>query len=121
MVVLTWISSQGNRWCTLTEVDLSGVSTVGIYLIWYAGEPGRMVCIGQGDIAARLRALRSEGLAQTYGEAGDLLVTWAKVSAARIDGITRYLAETWPPLIPCPTGDAVAIKVNSPGWMRTFV
>jgi hypothetical protein len=120
-VILTWISSIENQWCTLGGVDLSGVRAVGVYLIWYSGGPGRVVCIGQGDIAAQLRALRSEGMEQTYESAGELLVTWAQVSPGRIDGIMRYLAETWPPIVPCPTGDAAAIEVNSPGWMRAFV
>jgi hypothetical protein len=121
MVIVTWISRTDTSWCTLEEVGLSRVRTTGVFMVWYAGDPGRVVCVGQGDIAARLKELKEDKALSAYKAKGDLLVTWAEVSPARIDGIERYLAETWPPLIAGRTPEAASIEVNSPGWMRPFV
>jgi hypothetical protein len=121
MVILSWTSNAHNGWCTLDEVRLIGLRTVGVFLIWYAGSPGRVVCVGQGDIAARLVEARTNTAVQAFKRRGELLVTWAQVSRARIDGIERYLAETWSPLVASPRPEVNAIEVNSPGWMRAFV
>lgn len=121
MVIVTWISRGREGWCSLDLVDLKGLRTVGVYMIWYAGDPGRVVCVGQGDIATALVALKADKKVLSYKAKGDLLVTWAEVSAARIDGIERYLSETWSPLIAGQSTDAASIEVNSPGWMRPFI
>lgn len=121
MVIVTWTSSTENGWCGLDTVELAGLRTVGVFMIWYAGNPGRVVFVGQGDIARGLAAAQSDDAIRAFKGRGKLLVTWAQVSAARIDGIERYLAETWSPLVESSRPGADAIEVNSPGWMRTFV
>jgi hypothetical protein len=121
LVIVTWTSSADNGWCSLDAVRLAGLHMTGVFLIWYSGNPGRVVCVGRGDIAEQLTAARRDEAVQGFRSRGTLLVTWAKVSAQRIDGIERYLAETWSPLLERKRSDAAAIEVNSPGWMRAFV
>jgi len=121
VVIVTWTSGADNGWCPLDAVKLAGLHTIGVFLIWYAGNPGRVVCVGQGDISDQLAAARRDDAIQGFKGRGKLLVTWAKVSALRIDGIERFLAETWSPLVARPRSDVAAIEVNSPGWMRAFV
>lgn len=121
MVIVTWTSSTENGWCGLDTVGLVGLRTVGVFMIWYTGNPGRVICVGQGDIAVRLLAAQSDEAVRAFEDRGRLFVTWAQVSPARIDGIERYLAETWSPLIESARPDVEAIEVNSPGWMRKFV
>ncbi len=121
MVIVTWVSCGRGSWCALDAVNLLSLRTVGVFMIWYAGDPGRVVCLGQGDIATQLKALKADKKVLSYKAQGDLLVTWAEVSPARIHGIERYLVETWPPLIAGQSIDAEPIEVNSPGWMRPFI
>lgn len=121
MVIVTWKSNAENGWCALDSVRLIGLRTVGVFMIWYMGTPGRVVLVGQGDIAARLLAAQSDEAVQAFKGRGKLFATWAQVSSARIGGIERYLAETWSPLIESPCPDENPIEVNSPGWMRRFI
>lgn len=121
MVIVTWTSSADNGWCSLDAVNLASLRTIGVFLIWNANNPGRVVAVGQGNIGEQLAAARRDDSVQAFGKRGALMVTWAKVSAARIDGIERYLAETWKPLLKRALPDVAAIEVNSPGWMRAFV
>lgn len=122
MVIVTWIRNEARDWCALETLRLASVYCTGVYIVWYEGTPGRVVCLGQGDIAVELaRILRDESLMR-FKSRGRLLVTWASVSPSRIDGVTRHLAETWPPLAGGGAmGDAAAIEVNSPAWLRAFV
>ena len=45
---------------------------------------------------------------------GALYVTWASVQASQIDGVERYLANTWNPLVGDAHPDVNPIAVNSP-------
>lgn len=49
-----------------------------------------------------------------YKKDGDLRVTWAALPAHQIDGVERYLANTWPPLVGDAFPDVVPLEVNSP-------
>jgi hypothetical protein len=101
MKTVTWVKCHGDVWCHLEWVDLRRVSATGVYIIWHGGPQPRVVRIGQGDIATRLAAHRNDPQILIYKKDG-LMVTWAEVSAAQIDGVERYLANQWVPLI----GDA---------------
>ena len=90
---------------------MSNVSAKGVYVIWYNGSPGRVVRIGQGDIAARIGIHRNDAKITGYP---NLLVTWAAVPAAQMDGVERYLANTWHPLVGDAFPDVQPIVVNSP-------
>ena len=113
MLTLSWVKC-GNAWCPLETVDLSKTTTKGVYVIWHAGNPGRVVRIGQGDVADRLYAHRNDGEILAFAKYGTLRATWAVVSVAQRDGVERYLGEVYPPLIGDAFPDVVPIAVNSP-------
>ncbi len=69
---------------------------------------------GFEDLAERLTAHRNDVNILAYAELGTLRVTWAAVSAAQQDGVERYLADQYPPLIGDAFPDVEPIAVNSP-------
>ena len=103
-----------SHYCNLETLDLSTVKETGVYIIWHTGNPGRVVRIGQGDVADRLAAHRKDARILAYKKDGGLRVTWAKLPAHLIDGVERYLANTWPPLIEDAFPDVAPLAVNSP-------
>ena len=111
---VNWIKCSGGVWCGLERVDLETVNGSGVYMIWYSGNPGRVVYVGQGDIADRLRNHRNDPTILAYRQFGELLVTWASVSANQRDGVERYLADTWNPAKGTTFPNAAPIPVNSP-------
>lgn len=114
---LSWITCGEGRWCLLEHLDLSSIRTTeGVYVIWRAGFPSRVVRVGQGNIAGRLALHRADPEIMQHSEKGRLLVTWAAVPRdADRDGIVRFLLDRYRPL----TGDAnpvvVPLQVNLPG------
>jgi len=94
-----WVKNQDNGWCHLERVNLNGVQTMGVYMIWHGGETPRVVQVGQGDIAERLRLHRKDPQILSYKTYGELYVTWASVPLPKRDGIECYLTETWSPLV----------------------
>ena len=112
---LPWVTrnTTGN-WISLELVDLSKVSAFGVYVIWHGGDKPRVVRVGQGDIADRLSAHRKDRLVLSYASHGPLRVTWAAVPAQLVDGVERYLAEHWKPLIGDRFPNALPVAVNSP-------
>ena len=110
---LNWIKCQDNKPCDFRTVRLDGVNTQGIYVIWYRGNPGRVVRIGQGDIAERLVAHRQDEDILAY-QNRRLYVTWAAVDRRDRDGIEKYLADTFPPLVGERFPQADPIEVNAP-------
>jgi hypothetical protein len=112
---INWVKcGNGANWCPFETVDLSNVKVMGVYIIWHEGNPGRVVRLGQGDIATRIAAHRNDAAVTTYRASGILRVTWASVPAAQRDGVERYLANTWNPLIGDAFPFATPIAVNSP-------
>ena len=100
MQTLQWITCDRNTaWCALEMVDLSRVNVSGVYIIWHEGKPGRVVRVGQGDIAERLSAHRRDAAVLRYRQNGTLRVTWAAVPAAQLNGVERYLADWLKPLV----------------------
>lgn len=114
MLQLSWVKCQGDAWCLFQTVNLDKVTTDGVYIIWHAGNPSRVVYVGQGDIAARLRAHRTNTAITGHSSSGTLYVTWASVSAAQKDGVERYLADKWNPLVGDAHPQALQLAVNSP-------
>jgi len=110
---LRWIKSTTNQWLSLEWVDLSGVNTTGVYIIWHGGNPSRVVRVGQGNITARLTAHRADREVLAYRVHG-LYVTWATVPALFLDGVEAYLADTWNPILGERFPVAARIAVNSP-------
>jgi hypothetical protein len=102
------------HYCDLANLDLSTVTESGVYIIWHEGNPGQVVRIGQGLVSARLSQHRNDPAITAYAKRGKLRVTWAAVSIAQRDGVERYLANQWPPLVGDAFPDVTPIAVNSP-------
>lgn len=114
MKTLSWKKCQGNKWCSLVRLDLKSVSESGVYVIWHGGPRARVVYVGQGDVAGRLRAHRADPDILAYGEHGSLMVTWAAVPADQRDGVERHLADTLSPLLGDHHPTAPAVPVIGP-------
>ena len=114
MLQVQWVKCTGDNWCPFKLVDLSGVKTLGVYIIWHEGNPGRVVRVGQGDIAVRIGKHRNDSEITQYEKSGTLRVTWASVPAQYLNGVERYLADTWSPLVGEAFPDAAPNAVNSP-------
>ena len=111
---LSWIKSTSAQWLNFETVNLQNVNASGVYIIWHTGNPGRVVYVGQGDVAARLTAHRSRKDILQYAKNGTLCVTWASVPANQRNGVERYLADKWNPLVGEAHPVASPIAVNSP-------
>lgn len=115
MLQVNWITcNRGGSWCPLDTVELANITTSGVYVIWHAGSPSRVVRIGQGDVAARISAHRKDSAITKFSKQGSLFVTWAAVPAAQQDGVERYLADRWSPLVGDAFPDVTPIAVNDP-------
>jgi hypothetical protein len=115
---LRWVRCQypdGIRdWCALASVDLAKVTAAGVYVVWYAGNPGRYLRVGQGLIAERLAAQRLDDEVTAYAMLGPLRVSWAVVPQADRDGVERFLADNCRPLIADFHPRVLPIAVNLP-------
>ena len=111
-----WVKcGNGGNWCPLETLNLESVGDVGgVYIIWHEGNPARVVRVGQGKITDRLYAHRHDIEMLAYSQKGTLRVTWAAVPFAQRDGVERYLAERWSPLVGDAFPDAHPIAVNYP-------
>lgn len=114
-MVLSWITcGDDQHWCSFLDVNLAKIKTEGVYIIWHEGNPGRVVYVGQGDVSARLAVHRTNPEILDYEMQGTLRVTWAAAPAAQRDGIERYLADTFDPLVAERHPDVSHVTVNSP-------
>lgn len=113
MLQIEWIKcGSGKNWCPFETVDLDGVTTKGVYVIWHQGNPARTVYVGQGDVKARLCQHRNDARITKHANSGTLRVTWASVPAAQRDGVERYLADYYNPLVGDAHPAALPIQVN---------
>jgi len=103
------------HWCSLDNLDLNSITDAGgVYIIWHEGNPGRVVRVGQGDFQDRFSKHRTDDKITAYRKHGTLRVTWASVPSNQRDGVERYLADTWSPLVGDAFPEADSIAVNSP-------
>jgi hypothetical protein len=114
MLTVHWIKSTTGSYLPLETIDLADVSTSGVYVIWHEGNPGRVVRIGQGNIADRLAQHRKDPAILAYARQGTLRVIWAAVPAHQVGPVERYLANQWPPLVGDAFPDVAPLAVNSP-------
>ena len=111
---LSWTKSSTGASLPLKTVNLSNVTTIGVYVIWHAGNPSRVVSIGKGDIVERLSIHRSDPKILAYRAYGILYATWAAVPGDQMDGVERYLANCYKPLVAKRYPTVVPIQVNLP-------
>jgi hypothetical protein len=113
---VTWGTCTTGNWCKLNTVNLGGEAfgNGGVYLIWHAGSPARVVYVGQAAVFRdRLAAHRADARIQAYAKHG-LYVTWATVRVGQRDGVEAHLADRWFPLVGDRRPTAARITVNSP-------
>lgn len=115
MITTHWYKcGTDSHYCGLVDLNLASVKENGVYIIWHAGNPSRVVRVGQGDVAARLAAHRKDSAILAYAKHGILRVTWADLPVHQWGGVERYLANTWPPLVGDAFPNAAPLAVNSP-------
>jgi hypothetical protein len=106
------------RYCNFLLVGLEKLNYDGVYIIWHEGtngQPGRVVRVGQGNIANRLGVHRNDKAITQYSKHGELRVTWAHIpDKATRCGVEKYLADAWTPLVGDAFPDVAPIAVNSP-------
>jgi hypothetical protein len=113
---LQWIRCFGDVWCQLNAVNLTHPhfkDLFGVYVIWHGGPHAKTVRVGQGAIAQRLSAHRTEVDVQQYAHYG-LFATWASVPRSLVDGVESYLFDHLHPLVGERAPDAGHISVNLP-------
>ena len=104
--------NSGNDWCPFMAVNLShqhSVGMEGVYIIWQSG--AGVVYVGQGQIAARLQAHRTDTRITPYE---NLLVTWAQVVAQYRDGVERFLTDRLNPKVSERRPAVPQVPVNLP-------
>lgn len=115
LIQVRWTKcGNSSSWCPLETVNLSQVTTEGVYIIWYVGKNNnRVIRVGQGNIRERLSAHRNDKEILEYKSKGKLLTTWAAVPASQKNGIEKYLANYYNPLLGI-YPNATPIAVNLP-------
>ena len=113
MLQLEWAKTSNDEWHAFDSVELDGIFVYGVYVIWTPGSldsaPSRTICVGQGNIAERIRTHRSQFRVTEHGPG--LLVTWAAVSFQQAEGVEAFLIERLRPLVRTPSF-AVPIPVH---------
>ena len=102
-------------WYPLLTLDTSTIGeTEGVYVIWKLNQweerlaegahnrrpmEGRVIDVGQGAIADRLKYAQDDPMIRAFLDAQDSChVTWAAVMSHYHDGVERYLANVYSPL-----------------------
>ena len=114
---LNWIKcGDSNRWCSFQTVNLAHshfIGLGGVYIIWSGGQSPRTIYVGQGQIADRLQAHRSDPSILQYSSLG-LFVTWAKVDSQSQNGVELFLGQKLNPKESVNFPQATPISVNLP-------
>jgi hypothetical protein len=114
VVHIDWVKYTSGQWINLDHVNLDEVEGFGVYVIWHAGNPGRVVRVGHGDIRSRLTQLLEDPKVTAYRWLGALGVTWGAAPVGAADGIEAYLADRLKPLVADLAPAADPIAVNAP-------
>lgn len=108
---VVWMKYQSGEWCRLTSLNLNDDhfnDLRGVYIIWSGT---KVVRLGSGIIKDRLEYHRNNKEILAYP---NLLVTWAKVNANQMEGVEKFLADTFNPAIGERFPDRTPIVVNLP-------
>ena len=113
---LKWIKCGGGIWCNFQKVNLDHPhfhGLEGVYIIWHGGPNPKVVRVGQGIIADRLKTHRKQLPILLHSGSG-LFVTWAKVDAEARDGVELFLGGALQPLVGSRFPQCVPTNVNLP-------
>lgn len=121
---IVWIKNLNtSEWFDFLRLNLDAAyftDKYGVYVIWYtspaeSNAESKVIRLGQGNIGERLRAHRTDPSILRYANIGQLKVSWAVLnnfSKMTIDGIERFLAESYRPLIGDRFPEVDTIPVN---------
>jgi hypothetical protein len=118
-ITVNWFKCGDDKhWCDFYRLDLSKNldGAAGVYVIFYLGsgtKRGRVVRVGQGNVANRLAAHREDSEISAHKNKG-LLVTWARVHGQQHNGVEKYLSDVFKPLVGERFPNRTPIEVNSP-------
>jgi hypothetical protein len=93
---------------------LTTVRDEGVYVVWMSGNPGRVVCLGEGDIAEELRRRRESPEILGHARTAPLWVTWADVPQAERAGVLEFLTSRFDPLAGDARPSVAPVLVNLP-------
>lgn len=105
-------NATNSNWYRLNEIDPMSIVDSGVYLIWHTGVNPRVVYVGRGRIADRLREHQRDESILSFESEGTLLSTWACVDDRFSKGVELYLIDTYLPLVNKTRPDAKPISVN---------
>lgn len=93
------------------ESASTSLTDCGLYVIWQNSHPHRVVRVGQGIIYSRISEHRSDRSILAHANPG-LLVSWARAEERHWDGIERFLADRYNPLVGDRFPNCAPIPVN---------
>lgn len=97
---LQWFKPAGDEWCRLDKLELAELDSVGVFVVWRAGDLGRtsaVLYVGHGALRHAIADCRRAPILSHH--AGDgLRVTWATVDPRDVDGVAAYLYQQLRPL-----------------------
>ena len=116
--LVRWESPDIGSWYDLDGLDCLQIFAKGVYIIWRPPtrmRRGEVVYVGQGYVGQRLLRHKYSPKITTHGRGAGLLVTWASVPFQwNRDGIERFLAEYYNPVVGKQYPDVEPIAVNLP-------
>jgi hypothetical protein len=95
--------------CSVQRVVLDDIHSEGVYLIWK--KKGAVVLVGQGKIADKLSQHKQDPAITCHG---DLYAMWAEIGKSDRDGVEKYLASIYAPLVGDRLPNVTPIAVNLP-------
>ena len=112
-LTVTWRKcGDDSHWCDFKKLNLDSDSfkdKKGVYIIWSSGSS--VVRVGSGVIKDRIADHRDDKQITAYK---NLSVTWAKVNANQMQGVEKFLADTYNPKVGERFPDKTPISVNLP-------
>ena len=111
---VTWVK-QGYYWFNLLDITSSDVKgEEGVYVIWNPAYLPRAVYVGKGNLENRFYERKNDSRVLEYARDGVLYVTWANVLERYQEGVERFLADTYRPLVGEEWPNVPGIFVNLP-------
>ncbi len=114
MYAVQWVKSSTGTWLPFETANLAGIESRGVYVIWFARQGHNVVKVGQGKVTDRIGAHRNDARIIAYRNTATLLLTWAELPADQRDGVERYLADLYQPLVGDAYPNVVPTAVNLP-------
>ena len=111
-IQLKWIKCTSDKWCPFTTLNLKNEhfdKLNGVYVIW-SFEDG-VIRVGQGQIRERITDHREDSKINNFEI---LYVTWAEVDKDNMDGVEKFLADSYKPIVGERFPDSTPTPVNLP-------